>query len=79
MLLLLAPVASWVLGLVEELGNEVRRGDFVGVETSEAFVLIVVAFIIIEVLVEWGYFIVCEVVTGGRPDEDVVREFVFPD
>ena len=66
-LLALTPVAKWLAGLAQELPSPNAPVTPQDVPAAlEPALLLFAAFLLLQLAVEWGYFVVLESTTGGR-------------
>lgn len=59
-------VAEWLQAPVSELLEDVNPEDPESMLGSAFFLLFVLAFLMVQLLAEWGYFVISEMVSGGR-------------
>lgn len=78
-LLLTTSLASWLGGRLESLGLAVKAGRDPFSDGS-AFFLIVALLLLLQLAIEWGYFVFFETIMGGRsPGKAVVKLRVVRD
>jgi uncharacterized RDD family membrane protein YckC len=63
--LLASPLAGWLLKQFQTVAEETKKGAHPGHE-SAAVLYLVAVFLVVQIVIEWGYFIVWELTSGGR-------------
>ncbi len=66
LLLLGSPIAGWLLERLGEIGDAARSGSPQELLESGAFLYLFAFFVVLQLALEWGYFIFFELTTGGR-------------
>ena len=60
------PLLGRLEAMFRQLANEVAKGDTAGLASNHTLVVMLALFLVLQLVIEWGYFIGSEMVTGGR-------------
>ena len=60
------PLVGRIQGLMSQIVDEVAKGDATKLMQSSVLLVALAVFLLVQLLVEWGYFIASEMITGGR-------------
>jgi len=79
-LVMASPIASWLGDLLGRLQDELGGSDPSAAFESGTFLLLIAFVLVVQLVVEWGYFIFSEMTTGGRSlGKSIVRLRVVGD